>query len=72
MSKDCCHATSASNIYTLLLGREIVRSKEALELSVLLSEQLLAIVKTERYDWPQLNSNHICCSEKHNIYAVEM
>ena len=31
-----------------------MRSKEALELCVLLSEQLLAIVKTERYDWPQL------------------
>ena len=40
---------------TLLLGREIVRLKEVLELCVLLSEQLLAIVKTERYDWPQLN-----------------
>ena len=51
MSKDCCHATSASNVInvTLLLGREIVRLKEALELCVLLSEQLrLAIVKIER------------------------
>ena len=51
MSEDCCHDTSASNVYTAA-WQEIVKPK-ALELHVLLSEQLLAIVGTEWSDQPQ-------------------
>ena len=59
MSKDCCHATLASNEYTAAWQRDC--EVEALELCVLLSEELLAIAKTERYDWPQLK-RRICFS----------
>ena len=49
MSKDCCHATSASNVYTAAWQRDHeAESARVLELCVLLSRQLLAIVKTER------------------------
>ena len=51
MNKDCCHDTSASNVYTAA-WQEIVKPK-ALELCVLLSKQLLAIVETEQEDRPQ-------------------
>ena len=66
MSEDCYHDTSVSNVYTAA-WQEIVKLK-ALELRVLLSEQLLAIVGTERSDRPQLIHrtcfSSFCSSEK--------
>ena len=52
MSEGCYHNTSVNNVYTAA-WQEIVKLK-VLELRVLLSEQLLAIVGTERSNRPQL------------------
>jgi len=51
MSEDCCHDTSASNIY-IAAWQEIVKPK-AIELCVSLSAQLLTTEGTERSDRPR-------------------
>ena len=62
MSEDCCHDTSAGNVY-IAAWREIVKPK-ALELGVIVST-ITCYCGTEWSDWPGVCVEHVSRHSSH-------